>query len=340
MLKTLPAALALLSAIALTAAPHAQAPAGDPERLLADRFGFTAAEIGQARAGQAATRLLPRREATEVGVAGAVRIAGKPDRLVTWLSDIASFRKAAELGLSKRLSSPPQIGDFADLSLSADELAALRACRPGACGLRLGEKAIASFHAAVDWSAPDASRRANLQARQLMLGLAQAYLKGGDAALGMRHNDRTPRVAADEFRALLWQSTNLYELAPAFASYLERFPAAPLPASEQFLYWAKGGAGPEASMTLHQVVIHRPQGGGVLVADKQLYASRYTDAALVVISMMPDAEGTGFYVLVGARARSTMLSGVTARLLRGRVERETRATSKMYLDWIQQSLAL
>jgi hypothetical protein len=35
-----------------------------------------------------------------------------------------------------------------------------------------------------------------------------------------------------------------------------------------------------------------------------------------------------------------MLSGVTARLLRGRVERETRATAKMYLDWIQQSLAL
>jgi hypothetical protein len=34
-----------------------------------------------------------------------------------------------------------------------------------------------------------------------------------------------------------------------------------------------------------------------------------------------------------------MLSGVAARLLRGRVESATRDTTKMYLDWIRQSLS-
>jgi len=43
--------------------------------------------------------------------------------------------------------------------------------------------------------------------------------------------------------------------------------------------------------------------------------------------------------LVGARARSTMLSGVAARLLRGRVESATRDTTTMYLDGIRQSLS-
>ena len=43
--------------------------------------------------------------------------------------------------------------------------------------------------------------------------------------------------------------------------------------------------------------------------------------------------------LVGARARSSMLNGVAARLLRGRVETATRDTTKMYLEWIRQSLS-
>jgi hypothetical protein len=337
---TVLAGMTVLAAFAVIASPRAQVRTIDAEKLLADRLGFSAAEIGQARAGQAVTKLLPSRDATEVGVAGAVRISGKPDRFVYWLKDIASFRKAAELGLSKKLSSPPQVGDFADLALSADELAALQACRPGRCDLRLGDTAIARFQTEVDWTASDVSRRANLLMRQLMLGLAQAYLKGGDAALGSAHNEKAPRVAADEFHALLYQSTTLYELAPAFAAYLEQFPAAALPGAEQFLYWAKGGAGPEASVSLHQVVIYTAPRGDVMIGDKQIYASRYTDAAMVVVTLASSADGTGYYALVGARARSTMLGGMAARMLRGRVQSATVSTAKMYLDWIQQSLSM
>jgi len=43
--------------------------------------------------------------------------------------------------------------------------------------------------------------------------------------------------------------------------------------------------------------------------------------------------------LVGARARSSMLSGVAARLLRGRVESATWDTTKTYLEWIRQSVS-
>ena len=41
----------------------------------------------------------------------------------------------------------------------------------------------------------------------------------------------------------------------------------------------------------------------MLIADKQLYASRYTDAALTVISLVPDTDRRGYYALVGVRAR-------------------------------------
>jgi len=324
----------------MLATPRAQVQKIDAEKLLAERFGFSAAEIDQARAGQAVTKLLPARETTEVGVFGAVRITGTPDRLVYWLKDIAGFRKAAELGLSKKLSSPPQINDFADLSLGADELAALKACRPGQCDLRLGDAAIARFQAEVDWASPDAATRANLLTRQLMLSLAQAYLQGGDLALGTKHFEKTPRVSVDEFHALLYQATNLYALARPFADYLENFPKASLPDAEQFLYWAQGGSGPDASISLHQVIISNPPGGVVLIADKQIYASRYTDAALTIITLASARDGNGYYAMAAARGRSTMLGGVAARLLRSRVEKASVETATMYLNWIQQSLAM
>ena len=194
----------------------------------------------------------------------AVRINGQASRLASWLRDVANFRKAAELGISHRLSAQPQIGDFADLSLDADELAALRECRPGKCDLLLGDKAIASFQADVDWTSPDAGRRANLTLRQLLLSYADAYLKGGDQALGAVHDEKNPRVRVDEFHQVLWQSKELYDIAPPLTAYLEQFPNARPPAADQFLYWGKGGVGPDASITLHQIVIYPAPGGETL----------------------------------------------------------------------------
>jgi hypothetical protein len=77
------------------------------------------------------------------------------------------------------------------------ELQALARCKPGDCALRLGDRAISRFQTEVDWAAPDAGRRANLLTRQLLLGYAEAYLRGGDAALGAAHNERAPRLVAD-----------------------------------------------------------------------------------------------------------------------------------------------
>jgi hypothetical protein len=143
---------------------------------------------------------------------------------------------------------------------------------------------------------------------------------------------------ADGFRALIRDATSLQALNGPLATYLERYPQAQLPGVEEFLYWAKGSIGPEPSITLHHLVIHR-DGGGVYVADKQLYASRYTDTALLVLWLAPPPDGTGYYLLAGLRARSTMLEGFAARLLRGRIEETSRSDTEIYLDWIRKSLA-
>lgn len=309
----------------------------DAERVLADRFGFSTTEIEQVRAGQTLVKNLPSPE-SELAVGGVVRIPDDKDRLVRWIRDIEGFRKAADLGIARKLSSPPAINDFGDLALDSGELDALQKCQPGNCGLRLGDRAIARFQE-LDWSAGDVGRRANLLARQLMLAYAEAYLRGGDEALGAVHDERQPRSLADGFRALIQSATNLRAMTPALATYLERYPKAQLAGVEEFLYWAKGGLGPDASIMLHHLVIHRDGTGGIYVADKQLYASRYVDTGLLMLWLAPPADGKGYYLLAGMRARSMMLEGFAARLLRGRIEETSRSDTEIYLDWIRKSLA-
>jgi hypothetical protein len=335
-----PARIVLLLSLAVASATAPRIVRGQPlgvERALAERFDFSTVEVGQVRGGQVVVKSLPT-QGPEIGVLGAVRIPDDKDRLVRWIRDIDRFRRAAELGVSRRLSVPPTISDFADLTLDAGELAALEQCQPGRCALRLGDRAIARFRSEVDWTAADAGPRAAVLARQLMLGYAEAYLRGGDAALGAAHDDKSPRLAADEFRALIRSATNFHALVRPLAAHLERFPKAQLHGVEQFLYWAKGGGGSEPSITLHHLVIHRDPANRIYVADKQLYASRYADAGLLGLWLETPADGRGYYLLAGMRARATLLDGLAARLFRKRIEEESRAYTEVYLDWIRKSL--
>ena len=79
--------------------------------------------------------------------------------------------------------------------------------------------------------------------------------------------------------------------------------------------------------------------GDVIIADKTFYASRYFDVAALVLSMRDTPDGKGYYLIVGSRAKSSKLSGVAGRVLRGQVERAAVETVTMYLGWVRDSLA-
>ncbi len=115
----------MLTAIALAGtaahvhtAAHAQAQT-DPERILADRLQFSAAEIAGARAGQPVVKTLSTTERDEIGIAGAMRLTGKKERLADWLRNIEHFRTSAQLGTAHVIPMPMTAGAFA--GASADE---------------------------------------------------------------------------------------------------------------------------------------------------------------------------------------------------------------------------
>src|SRR6476646_5922081 len=109
-------AIAIAVLVALAAPTAAQVRQIDAERLLT-RLGFTSAEIAQARSGTAVARLLASDGPSDIGAFGVIKIDTRIDRLVYWLKDVSAFRKAAELGVGKRLSNPPVLSDFSELSI-------------------------------------------------------------------------------------------------------------------------------------------------------------------------------------------------------------------------------
>lgn len=299
----------------------------DPERILAERFQFSATDIGQARRGQPIARMIAVPDRAELAVVGALRLDGDKKRLVDWVRNIEHFRHAAELGLTRAIESPPGAQSFAELALDAQDLATLQACRPGRCDLRVPDEVMAEFQSGVAWGTPEAPAKANTLFAGMLTEYAAAYLHGGDAAV------------SNNFGDLIRGATTLYELAPEFAAYLENFPGSTLAGVDQRVYWTNLADPSGSIISLHHLVVHQRPSGDVIIADKTFYASRYFDVAALVLSMQETPDGKGYYLIAGSRARSSRLTGVAGRMLRGRVEKAAADTVKMYLVWLRDSLA-
>jgi hypothetical protein len=161
--------------------------------------------------------------------------------------------------------------------------------------------------------------------RARIADIIAGYQKRGDAS----------GKSTAEFQDMLRRSTRVWNLAHPFVSYLETFPNAAPPGTESRFYWTR-----EKALTLHHVAIQSLDGGRLLVADKQFYASQDIDAALVIVLGVPNADFTSFDLVVSVKARAAAMRGVAGRVLRGRIEKEVREGLAVYLDWIRGSAAL
>ena len=151
----------------------------------------TEAQRQQVFAGQPITKLLDADPAREVSVFGLVWVNAPIDRYVSAIRNIEEFEKGENFLVTKKVSSPPRLEDFARLTLPADDLEDLKSCRVGACELKLSEASLNRMREEIDWSKPTAAADANALARRLMLDYIRGYLDGGDARLATyRDSDR------------------------------------------------------------------------------------------------------------------------------------------------------
>lgn len=318
-------ALVAAATIALQAqtASNARFPAA-LEKFLTESVKLNALERSTLLSNGPISKLLDGDPAKEVSIFGAVWIDAPTSAYVALVKDIENFERGGAFHVTKRISDPPQLNDFAAMTLPDDDVADLKYCRVGDCELKLSQQTLDRVRRSLDWSKPTVKRDAEMLARQVAFEYVNGYVEGGNERLAVYRDGSRPTFVANEFRLMIDGVPALGEFLPELKSYLLTYPKATLTSSTSFLYWQEAQFGLKPTIRINHCVIQDGP-GTVVVANKLLYASHYFWTALELRVLVPDsAHGRGFWFITVNRSRSDGLSGFVGRIIRGRVQSEAQ----------------
>ena len=327
----------VLAAQAATMLPgHAQALPTAPlperfEHFLSSVVRPSAAERRRLLGGAAVTKLLDGDPTKFVAVFGAIWINATPRRYVEAVHDIETFERGGSFRVTRRISEPPRLQDFAPLRLSREDVESLDNCRTGDCDLKISEAAMATIRARVNFRAPSAHQDAEAVFRDRMLDLVRQYRAVGNAALPVYHDRPAPTNVADEFRRMVTDMPSITAYLPRLRGYLLDYPRAVLPDASDFLYWQEVTFGLKPTIRISHLVIHEAPHETV-VASKMLYASHYFLTALELRVLAADpARGPGFWFITVSSSRIDGLTGFTGFFVRRRVRSEAERGTQTIL---------
>jgi hypothetical protein len=319
-------AVLMFAALVAADAGALRAPApgfpADLDAYFAKYVKLDAAARSELLAGKPVTKMLDADASKEVAVFGAVWVNAPVERYLAAVREIEHFESGGAFRVTKKLSTPPRLDDFARLSLSDEDVKDLRSCRVTQCEVKLGAPAIDRMRRDIDWSKPDATEQANRLARQVAFEYVTEYLRGGNEELAVYRDADRPTFVAKELAELVSRLPELNEFVPKVRQYLLDFPNATLPDSESFIYWQDADFGLKPTIRINHLVMARDPGGAI-VASKMLYATHYFWTALELRVLVRDPQrGPGFWFVTETRSRSDGLSGFVGRVIRGRVRGE------------------
>jgi hypothetical protein len=312
--------------VALFATPGAAT--FDPARtLLMTAFGLSAAEIGRLDHGDVVSRTLEVTNRREVATLGIVRIETSASTYVERLADITTFKRTDDVLQIGMFGSPPQAADVASLIIDDTDLKQLRGCRVEDCEVRLSAEGIERVRREVDWQATDASRRASLVVRQMLVDYVARYRQGGTAA-AIEYADRPPRVnVRGEFASLIGADPITSTYAPRLRQHLLDYPMSTAEKVTDFVYWSKERVRGRPVISITHVATAAAVDDSPVayaVGSKQIYAMHYYDASLGLTLLVPDrtAAPPATYVVYLNRSRidlfDGLFGGVARRIVAGR----------------------
>ena len=120
----------------------------EPHRFLKTYGTFSDAELGQLDSGTVVVKILPSRVKNEMAILGTARIRATTEFFLRMYRDIERFETG--WGITKKLSDPPRIEDFAALELPPKDLKALQSCKVGDCELKVGEPGLLRLRSEID----------------------------------------------------------------------------------------------------------------------------------------------------------------------------------------------
>ncbi len=324
-------AFALAMAVA---AGFAAGPGDDLDPLvrsvLTTYWRFSSDDLAELQRGKIVKHSVDASAAGEMAVVGAVRVNGSKQTFVDLVRDIAEFKRGPDILAIGRFSNPPTLQDLAALTIDATDFDA-SACHLHDCDVRLPASVIEHVPHGGD---------AGAFFKQVILDNVIAYQKGETHGRLMQYDDGDkPIRPVEEFEGLLRDTPALGALVPSLPDHFRRFPADPIPADDDFVYWSKEKFGIAPFITVTHVTIVCPSARTCVVATRDVYSSRYIDASLS-ISLATDstAQPNGYYLVFANRSRANALKGGFAGLRRALASRRARSALEENLKHVKARL--
>ena len=294
------------------------------EHFLAGAVKPTAAERKLLLDGAPVTKLLDGDPSKEIAVFGAVWIDAPRERYAAAVKDIERFESGGAFRITRKISVPPTLADFAELRLPEEDVADLGDCEVGDCELKLGKASIDAIRSRVHFSQPGAKSAVEAVFRERAHEYVTAYREKGNAGLAVYRDASRPTFVANELKSMIDRMPTAMGLLPELRTYLLQYPNATLPNSTDFLYLAGGAVRTEADHS-HQPSRdpgerERNDRGVEDAVRKPLLL----DGARGASPGGGSVRGSGFWFITVNRSRSDGLSGFIGRILRGRVRNEVQ----------------
>jgi hypothetical protein len=279
----------------------------------------------------------------QLGVIAACGVVISPDAFVARI--LAAGEDKRSESSAGRFDDPPTLENLAGLSLDEADLERLRLCRPSDCRLNLADHEMSTVQLALRTSPRGASPEGQRAFRGVVLDRLRRYLSGGLAALPEYHDRPEPVRPAVIFSDIIQQTPYLTAHVPAVAAYLERFPFSETDGAESSLLWSKVMMNGKAVVMVNHLSVFRPKSGPnvptVLVAGKQVYASRYMNGQLALTMLFAGAAGSPSYLVHVNRSELDELAGTFSGLKRavieGRIKQEASAALAALRDKLERA---
>jgi len=316
--------------------PEKQIKVDAVRKLLTEFAFFQPDDLRELDAGKVVVKAIPTKDKQVVSVVGAVRLNDISAVSMDAFRASLTQRNNKEMKASGKFRLPPTIDDLNDLELEEKDYKVLKKCSIGDCDMNMSAEMIRKFSSEVDWNADDHKERASALFREMLLRYVNNYAVSGDSQLGLYANRKEVVDLSDAHRSLVTNSIFLNDISPEIYQYFAEYPKKQLAAASSDMLWSTVDFGLKPAITLtHTVAFDGTQNGQrrFIVANKQIYASRYLDASLSFTILVGNGtKETGGYLIFADRSQSDALDGMLSGLARGVVEKEAIEKVKLMLQ--------
>ena len=304
--------VALLSALDVAAQTSASA------QTYFQKVGLTSEQVNAVKSGQPVALSLNTRNGNEMFIFGAVFVNATPESYLKFVDDYARLRKLDEYLAIERFSAPPTMGNLKGFGFDAEDLKALKDCKPGDCDIQMPGSTIGQIRATINWNDPNAANKVNQFLQQRVLQRLTQYQKQGTIS-GLVYNDKKePTDSVKEFQYLLSYS-KMPDGLQGFYNYLVSYPKGAPTGTKTWFYWANVKFGLKPTLRVLQVVqVSQQKAPAIVIAEKQLYASHYFSTALdlTLLYRSEDPKKPGFFLVKLLGSEQDGLTGFKGSIVR------------------------